>query len=76
MLLQQKSNVCSMEWAVSGCDTDIRNWKDESYNGKIFGKVSPAVLGRWTMYLKSCYRKRFWKTGCSGLLLLAIFAKT
>lgn len=48
MLLPQKSNVCRIDWAVSSYDTDTRAWKDEdeSSNGKIFSKVSPAVLGR------------------------------
>lgn len=40
-------------------------------NGRIFDKLSPAVLGRWTMSLK----KDFGKQDVNGLLLLAVFAK-
>lgn len=62
MLLQQNTSMYVIKWALSSYGTDIRNWKYELYNGRIFDKVSPAVLGRWTMNLKG-FIERFWKTG-------------
>lgn len=30
MLLQQKPNLCGIDWAVRSYDTDIRDWNNES----------------------------------------------
>lgn len=49
MFLQQKSDMCGIDWSVSSYDIDIREWKI-NHNGKTFDKVSPAV----TWKVKPC----------------------
>ena len=74
-LLQQKTNVCGIDWAVNSQDTGIRAWKNESCNGKIFDKVWPAITWKEDHVPKEfVIEKVFGKQDVCGLLL-ALLAK-